>query len=278
MKKISVIIPTRNRFEYVSLLLEDLQNQDIDNFEVIIVDQSDEKKKLENCKHIFLDATGPCISRNVGVQNSSGEVLVFLDDDARIYSNFLREITEPILNNRFDAVSGAVCDPDGNYLLKEKRFLTKNSFNFIKILTNNPDSKKSRICTSFPGCCSGIKRDVFENIGGFNEEFDPTGAGEDREMAIKLYVNGYATWYNAKAKLLHKAAPEGGSRDVGSRSIMLDVHTYKICKQHFSKELAETLKKNIISRYKQNLISSIFTGRLVRTNYKNLKKVKQFLK
>jgi len=278
MKKISVIIPTRNRFEYIKLLLEDLKNQDINNFEVIVVDQSDDQKKLKNCKHIFLDATGPCISRNVGVQNSTGEVLVFLDDDARIYGNFLREMTEPILNDRFDAVAGAVCDPDGNYLLENNSFLTKKNFNFIKILTNNPDSATSRICTSFPGCCCAIKKDVFEIIGGFNEEFDPTGAGEDREMAIKLYANGYATWYNSEAKLLHKVAPEGGSRDVGSRSLMLNVHTYIMCKQHFSEELANTLKKNIIQHYKQNFFLSILKGSLIRTKYRNFKKIKELLR
>ena len=274
---ISVIIPTRNRIDYIKLLLDDLQEQTISNFEIIIVDQSNEKHKLPNCKQIFTDSLGPCISRNIGVRNAKGEVYVFLDDDARVYANFIEEITNPIIKDRFDAVAGAICDPEGNYLLTGNSFLTKNDSNFIKVLTRNPNSSKSRTCMSFPGCCSAIKKSVFEAIGGFNEDFDPTGAGEDREMAIKLFKNGYSIWYNANAKLLHLVAPEGGSRDVGSRTLMLDVNSYKICKKHFSIELALTLRRSIIHSYRLNFIKSIFSGRLIRSKYQLLREIKRLL-
>lgn len=276
--KISVIIPTRNRYDYISLLLEDLVKQDISNFEIIVVDQSELKKSLLHCTHIFTDSTGPCISRNIGAKKSTGDILVFLDDDARIYPNFIREMTAPIISDRFDAVAGAICDLNGNYLLSGNSFLSKSGSNFIKVLTSNPNSNKSRTCLSFPGCCAAIKKSVFDIIGGFNEDFDPTGAGEDREMAIKLFVKGFSIWYNADAKLLHAVAPEGGSRDVGSRSLMLDVHSYKICEKHFSKELASSLKKTIVSNYRKNFFDAILKGKLIRTQYRLYKELKNLLK
>ena|SRR5690554_7344518 len=145
MTKISIIIPTRNRYDYVKLLLQDLSCQDVSGFEVVVVDQSDVKKSLPHCIHIHTDTSGPCVSRNIGVAKSSGDILVFLDDDARIQSDFIKQITQPIIADDFDAVAGAICDPEGNYLLDEGAFFTKNSSNFIKIITNNPNSKKSRI-------------------------------------------------------------------------------------------------------------------------------------
>lgn len=275
--KISVIIPTRNRFDYVKLLIEDLQKQTISNFEVIVVDQSDIKRPINNCIHIFSESKGPCVSRNIGVTYAKGEILVFLDDDARVNIDFIEEITSPIREGDFDASAGAICDLDGNYLLENEEYLTKKNLNFIKVITSNPNASKSRVSICVPAGCSAMLTKVFHKIGGFDESFDPTGAGEDREMSLRLFKGGFSVWYNAKAKLLHARAPVGGSRDVGSRTLMLDVHTYRMCKKHFSKELAQVLRRNIIYAYRQKFISSMFTLKLTRTNYLLLQEAKELM-
>lgn len=275
--KISVIIPTRNRLDFINLLIEDLQNQTVSDLELIVVDQSDIERRVENCIYIFTETKGPCISRNIGVAESKGDLLVFLDDDARINSDFIYELTSPIIEGRFDVVAGAICDLDGNYTSTKEKYLSRKNINFIKVLTSNPNSSESRISLSFPGGCSAVLKKVFIQVGGFDESFDPTGAGEDREMAIKLYKNGFSIFYNANAKLLHAQAPFGGSRDVGSRTLMLDVHSYKICKKHFSDVLADVLKENIIQLYRKKFIKSIFKFKYVRSNYFLWKEIKQLL-
>jgi GT2 family glycosyltransferase len=248
---ISIIIPTRNRAVYIQQLIDDLNTQSIKNFELIIVDQSKNPKHLENCKHIISNTIGPCISRNLGVQESKGEILVFLDDDARVEANFIEEITLPIITNKVDAVAGAMCDINGNYLKEKQHYLLSRSENFIKVLTDNPDSDRSQVCISLPGACCAVKRQVFNKIGGFDESFDPTGAAEDRDMALNLFKNGYSIWYNHKAKLYHIGADSGGSRDVGSRSESIDIHSYWICKKYFSQELSNALKKTILRKYRR---------------------------
>ena len=42
---VSVVIPTLNRYTYLKDVLEDLEKQDYENFEVIIVDQSEPFQK-----------------------------------------------------------------------------------------------------------------------------------------------------------------------------------------------------------------------------------------
>jgi GT2 family glycosyltransferase len=275
---ISIIIPTRNRIDYINLLIEDLLNQDISDFEIIVVDQSDSPIEIKNCKHVVLDSTGPCVSRNIGAKEAKGDILVFLDDDARIKPNFIREITNPIRYDKFSAVAGANCDVNGNYLTINNDYFNYKVDNFIKVLTRNPNSNKSRICMSFPGCCSAILKNVFDEIGGFDEQFDPTGAGEDRDIALRLFNKGYMTWYNAQAKLYHIGATAGGSRDVGSRTLMLDVHTYLMCKKYFSIELANALRKTILENYRRNFFKSLITLNLIRTKFKLYRKAKSRLK
>ena len=69
---ISVIIPTRNRFSYVTLLINDLLDQDLDlDYEIIAVDQSDNPEHLENCKHIITETRGPSVSRHGGFSRCS---------------------------------------------------------------------------------------------------------------------------------------------------------------------------------------------------------------
>tara|TARA_R100000306_G_scaffold24583_2_gene27663 strand:- start:35166 stop:36047 length:882 start_codon:yes stop_codon:yes gene_type:complete len=275
---ISVIIPTRNRPEYIKLLLQDVLNQDIEaSYEVIVVDQSDTPQALDGCTYIHLSATGPCISRNTAVRNSKGDILVFLDDDSRIGTDFIREITQPIRSGDYPVVAGAICDPDGNYLNEPQDYLSKPSDNFLKVLVSNPNHSTSRITLGIPAGCMAITRQTFDSLGGFNEEFDPTGAGEDRELAIKCLKLGYPVWYNANAKLLHAVHADGGSRDVGSRSLMLDVHSYHICKAHMSVQLANTLRDSIIKRYRKQFYQAVLKGKLVRTKYALLKQAKQLM-
>ncbi|MEP5253970.1 MAG: glycosyltransferase [Winogradskyella arenosi] len=275
---ISVIIPTRNRYSYVKLLIQDVHKQELnETYELIVVDQSTNPEHLEDCKHIITATTGPCFSRNLAVKSAIGNVLVFLDDDARIGSNFLEEITRPILKEEFSAVSGAVCDPEGKYLKTEKDYLTQENTNFIKILTANPNHDKSRVGLCLPAGCCAILKDVFLELGGFDETFDPTGAGEDRELSVRLFKAGYPIWYNSNAKLLHAIAAKGGSRDIDSRSMMLDVHSYRICKMHFSETLANELRGTILRTYKKRFFNSILSFKFVKTRYYMYQKVKRLM-
>lgn len=264
---ISIIIPTRNRYKYVHDLIADLKNQTLKDIEIIVVDQSTKKEPIAGVTQIFDEGTGPCRSRNIGARKAQGDILVFLDDDARVEVDFIEEMVKPIRDGKFVACAGANCDPEGNYLYEDGEFLVKNDYNFIKSLTRNPNAPTSRITLSFPGCCSAVKKDVFMDVGGYDERFDPTGAGEDREMGIKLFKNGYGIWYNADAKFLHFGAKKGGSRDVGSRSLMLDINSLRICKNHFSYELSTTLAQQILSRYRKDFYKTFRRMKLIRTKY-----------
>ena len=278
MKSITVIIPTRNREDYVKDLLIDLHAQTLKANEIIVVDQSDNPLKLSNCIYIPLRSKGPCVSRNFAAERASGDILVFLDDDSRINEDFLLEITEPIRSGNFSAVAGAICNEKGEYLKKSFNHFKINTENFIKAITNNPDTCYSKITLSFPGGCSAVLKSVFDEVQGFNESFDPSGAGEDREFALKLFTHGYAIWYNAKAKLLHIGAPIGGSIGNGSRSENLDIHTYEICKSFFSPRIVQTLKSSILRKYRNKILGNFWQIRGFRTRFNQYRRIKNQLR
>jgi GT2 family glycosyltransferase len=280
MKLISVIIPTRNRNKYIIDLLDDLQNLVLPSnckLEIIVVDQSDKPTVYNHCRYYHLSTTGPCQSRNYGVRKSKGEILIFLDDDARVESDFIKELVQPILESNYDASAGANCDVEGNYPLGEEQFFKMKSFNFIQTITANPNSPKSRPTIAIPGCCCAVTKKVFNEVGGFDESFDPTGAGEDRDFALNLFTSGYKMYYNHKARLFHIGASSGGSRDVGSRSFNLQVNTHKIAKKYFSDVQADALKYLILREYKSKIFKKILKPKLSIYHYKKYLSMKKEL-
>ncbi len=112
--KLSVVIPTYNRCESLKNTLRGLSEQTYPDFEVIIIDDgsNDGTDKFLNCplspvpgtqplgvgesealrgklKVISQSNGGPSKARNRGVQEASGEIIVFIDDDTEPGKDFL---------------------------------------------------------------------------------------------------------------------------------------------------------------------------------------------
>ena len=277
---ISVIIPSKNRYQPLSQLLEDLAHQSTKPDEIIVVDQSDKPYLKLECTHIIDSGRGPCRARNLGVKNSSGEILVFLDDDIRIDPDFIGNLCEPILNSRYEVVSGAICDSDGNYLRKDQYFWQNIEKMIFRAMTISPSNPTSGLSLCMPGGCSAITRDAFYNIGGFDLFFDPDGAGEDREIGIRLFLSGYPIYYNSLSKINHLAVNYGGRR--GSDKPSMDILGGNIAyiiglyftKKNFDNYIRAFLHKEFISEIAFNPKSwyrSIY-------RYKNAKKYVEFVK
>lgn len=86
---VSVIIPTYNRTHFLKETLNSIVSQTYSNIEIIIVDDGtpgDENKKLSNAYNNLTyikieNSGGPAKPRNIGLSNSKGEYIAFVDDD-----------------------------------------------------------------------------------------------------------------------------------------------------------------------------------------------------
>jgi len=90
--KISVIIPTHNRQNFLSRAIESVFSQTFCDFEMLIIDDgsTDQTKEAvkkyivtqpDKIKYFYQDNKGPSAARNKGIQQASGEYVAFLDDD-----------------------------------------------------------------------------------------------------------------------------------------------------------------------------------------------------
>lgn len=112
MPKFSIIVPVYNTEKYIDKCLSSIENQTLNDYEVIIVNDGstdNSQKEIdkfltnEKFKCIYQENKGLSEARNTGVQNSTGEYLIFLDSDDYI-SYKMCEVLDNNLENDIDVL------------------------------------------------------------------------------------------------------------------------------------------------------------------------------
>ena len=167
-KKISVIVPAYNSSNTLEECLNAIFNSDYKNFEVILVsdnstDNSVEIAKRYNCKILELkENMGPANARNLGVEASQGELLLFIDSDVIIKKDSLKFINNSFDNKDTNVVQG-VYSHEPNY----KSVFTQYQQSFYCHYTWN---KSLDNVSTFTTSCCAIRKDIFEKSKKFNSK------------------------------------------------------------------------------------------------------------
>jgi glycosyltransferase involved in cell wall biosynthesis len=109
--KISIIVPTHNRFQSLKNTIQSVVSlQDESFFELIIVDNNSTDNTANIAqeyypfvKYIFEKNTAFSRARRTGANNASGDILLFLDDDVLVNKGSFKSIVE-IFKNYTDLV------------------------------------------------------------------------------------------------------------------------------------------------------------------------------
>lgn len=134
---ISIIIPVYNTEKYLKDCIKSAINQSYKNLEIIIVNDgsTDGSEKIikefmildNRIKYFYKNNGGLSSARNYGINNSSGNYLVFLDSDDYLDLDFVKIMLDTAINNNVDIVS---CLPNRNgeseTTLKSIQVLDKN--------------------------------------------------------------------------------------------------------------------------------------------------------
>jgi hypothetical protein len=106
--KVSIIIPTYNSGETVKECLTSIRGQTYPFYEAIIVDNFSNDDTLETAKafgaKIIQEKCNPAHARNIGITNSTGKYLLFLDSDQVLSQAVVGECVEKCENERIGMV------------------------------------------------------------------------------------------------------------------------------------------------------------------------------
>lgn len=108
----SIIIPVYNVKEYLDDCLKSILEQTYINYEIILVDDGSTDGSAELCdnysrnykniKVIHENNSGVSCARNVGLANSSGKYILFVDPDDSVKKNFIDKLINSLLENSTD--------------------------------------------------------------------------------------------------------------------------------------------------------------------------------
>jgi GT2 family glycosyltransferase len=206
--RLTIIIPTKDRCKILIQLFESIRRLNgLDRHlpEIIVADNGSSD---DTCDYIDAIATtfpatilvrktfkpGKSAAINGALKAASGDVLAFLDDDVAVDQDWLEAVVNFFQSGEFRAGQGIIRLPaseqnDAEILRLIERYRTIPQLEF----KSNP-----KTYYSLNGANFFVEREVFDQVGGFDERLGPgaSGTSEDVDFARRLaranIVIGYA--------------------------------------------------------------------------------------
>lgn len=159
---ISIIIVSKNEEKVLPRLLESIKKQDNIGYEIILsdaqsIDKTREIGKRYGCK--IIEGGFPSKGRNEGVKYAKYKYLLFLDSDVVLPENFLISLLVNVYKKNIDCAT-VIYKPITNDKIIKIMYLIYNYYaRFTQFFL--PHSA---------GVCIFVKKDLFNEINGFNEK------------------------------------------------------------------------------------------------------------
>ena len=203
---VSVVIPTLNAGAFLEALLTRLKEQTI-SCEIIIVDSSSTDDgpaiaRSHGVRTITIERGdfNHGGTRNLAVRESSGDVVVFLTQDALPENERLIEtLTKPLEDPEIAACYGRQIPRDDAF--PTERFARGFNYPDAPVLKSKDSVSELGIkAFFFSNACSAVRRKEFERVGGFPEDIVMF---EDMLFAARLLEEGYKILYVPEARVIH---------------------------------------------------------------------------
>ena len=204
---ISIIIPVFNRANEIDEFLLSFSAQTIKDFAILIVDDGSTdnlkeiikkyNKKLQ-IRYSYQKNKGPGSARNLGMSKANGDIFVFIDSDCTVPKNYIENLENHLKNEDFDAFGG----PD-TYKEDFPPFLKAVNYSMTSFIGTGGTrgSTGKQLAKYYPRSFNmGIKREVYEKIGGMNE----LRHGQDIDFSNRIYKAGFRVKFLSDVFVYHK--------------------------------------------------------------------------
>ncbi len=214
-KLVSVVIVTRNRKKALVDCIESYMLSTYQPIQLILVDNASDvpiktwlSKKYPGIKIITNSVnTGAAEGRNQGMRESKGDYILFSDDDAVADKKMIAELVKVFeKQKKAGIVQPLIYDKENPKLLQGAGHDISTRTGRLKAWgAGEVDHGQYEGLREVPmcGCIWMVKREVFEKIGEYDEEyFIPY---EDSDFSLRAREAGYALYCYSNAKAWHEA-------------------------------------------------------------------------
>ena len=286
---VSIIIVNWNAGKYLQETIESLQEKTKDiTYEIILVDNNSNKKDesykyieeaLENKDNNLVikseNNLGFAKANNMAMKIAKGRNFLILNPDVIFHNNVIKILSDYLDENIEVGMAGPkVLNTDGSFqqpCLRGKPYPKDTLFHLIGLAKAFPkneffngyalwhlDRDKINTCWALSGCCMMVKKSLFDQIGGMDEQFFMYQ--EETDWGIRTKDIGKEIVYNPNAVVTHIGGVT--TKKVKIKSIYI-----------FTQSMEKFFKKHFWKRY--NFIQKLFWLTLIWGNL-GLKYLKGF--
>ena len=224
---VSVIIVNFNGRELLKQCLLTLSKTDYPNYEIVVVDNASTdgslaeiKKSFGSDPHVKLvenrENVGHSEGCNIGAQLTEGRYLVFLDSDIEFEAeNWLQEMVKVMENDSTVGLAQAKI-----VLSEDKRRLdcVCVAIDALGTWAANYGSKEEKLKENFEimaasSGCSIIRREVFNNAGGFDDAYFIYD--DDTDLSLRTRMLGYRVLFVPSSVVIHRSGALRGVSGTG---------------------------------------------------------------
>lgn len=217
--RVSVIIPTYRRSHVLFDTVQSIMKDDYPDYEVIVVDQTEDHpesiieflndmSRCSNFIYVKISIPNLPLARNVGMRISSGDILIYIDDDVIVEKGFIFAHVKRYTDPSVGAVVGRIVErfpPEENIKQLPGRIRPDGlAIGFFDRVDYSGEVETGQ------GCNMSFRRIALEEIGGFDERF--TTFREEGDAFVRIRKLGWRAVFEPGAKLMHKQESIGGTR------------------------------------------------------------------
>jgi GT2 family glycosyltransferase len=217
--KVSIIIPTKNNYNILKRCIDSIEKKtNYKNKEIIIVDNSSTdnatKKYYSSLSHkiiTYSENFNFSKMNNLAVQSSSGQLLLFLNDDTKVLDSFWLDELVSITMQKDVGVVGPKLIFSDNTIQHAGVVFLKTGSGFHPLMKQLENSNgyhnvlnSMRDYSAVTGACLMIKKEIFDKVGTFDNSFDVYYG--DADLCLQVVNMGYRVIYTPFTKLLHEGS------------------------------------------------------------------------
>ena len=258
--RISVVIPTKNRIADLKECISSLMNQSILINELIIVDGSDRDdikkyirslKKPFKVKYIKQMKGGNAHARNIGIKFSSGDIIIFIDDDVILDKDCIRHLISVFIKDNENKIGGVGGKTEELNEDKPYKIILNLLYRIFGIIFLRDHLKGGKVTIAghhshlpdesgyvewLGGTCMAYRKECLAKYND-DERLERLGTYayyEDFDLSYRISRN-YKLFLNSQAKLIHKVSPSSRLDPFKTNSIKIQNHYYLVKKHGFSR-------------------------------------------
>jgi len=227
--KLSIIICTYNRDQFIYQTLEHIakNNYDSAQYEIVLINNNSTDNTESECQKFTHDfpqipmnyfvetKQGLSYARNRGIEEAKGDILVFLDDDSFVRNDYLHNLSEYVTKYPDMMAFGGKIEPLFETGIAPD-WLCSWTYSWVSAI-----NKGDKVCLfngkSYPiGANMGFRKECLQQCGVFNTQLGRTGknmlAGEEKDLFNAIKELGLKIYYFPELFVQH-VIPEKRTTD-----------------------------------------------------------------